>query len=195
MTNPLETTVSEALQKIIVTLADEGVPVRSIARVTKVPSVEVREILEYAMQSGAILQIPRDDWPVNSTRQSRHPELGRIATLDDDIIRLNVVRFFRVTQQQASLLITLLKRREVTRQMLHTVIESRRPEPKTETDQKIVDVVICKLRKRLKEFGLTISTVWSCGYLMPPADREKALKMLNDFMGSQDGIKVEDPVK
>ena len=38
-----------------------------------------------------------------------------------------------------------------------------------EPEIKIIDVFICKLRKKLKPFGLDIETVWGRGYLMTPA--------------------------
>jgi hypothetical protein len=177
-----------------VRLADEGVPVRAIARGLKVPSEELRENLLDAVAAGTLLELPRDDWPPNIPRDKRLPGLDKIMPLDNELVLLNVVRRFKVTQQQASLLLVLIKRREVTRKMLHDVIESRRPQPKVETDQKIVDVVICKLRKRLETFGLRIQTVWSCGYLMPAEDRAKALKLLNEFLDSPLAIVPEEPV-
>lgn len=40
------------------------------------------------------------------------------------------------------------------------------PEPK------IVDVFICKIRKKLVVYGISIETVWGWGYRMPKRDRE-----------------------
>jgi DNA-binding response OmpR family regulator len=190
---PPPPTTQEVLARVQVRLAGEGVPVRAIARATKTPSEEVREVLEDAHLTGVILQLPRDDWPPAQSNGDRAPEVRRTPVVDDDIVRLNVVRLFKVTQQQASLLLVLIKRREVTRKMLHAVIEGRRPHPKVETDQKIVDVVICKLRKKLEPFDLRISTVWSCGYLMSPEDRARALALLREFMDAPDAVRVEEP--
>lgn len=176
---------------LAVRLAYEGVPVRAIARATEIASPIVREALDGAIAAGTITQMPRDDWSPQITREDRIPEYARVG-IDDALLTLNVVRLFGVTQQQACLLLVLIKRREVTRKMLHNVIESRRPHPKVETEPKIVDVVICKLRKKLETFGLTIETVWSCGYFMPATDRKKALKMLNDFLEEPNAIVAED---
>lgn len=44
---------------------------------------------------------------------------------------------------------------------------------KDEAEIKIVDVFICKLRKKLKPFGLEILTVWGAGYQMSPASKER----------------------
>lgn len=35
-------------------------------------------------------------------------------------------------------------------------------------DQKIVDVFICKLRKKLRPFGVGIATIWGQGYALSP---------------------------
>ncbi len=176
---------------ILTRMAIEGVPIRAIARIVQVPSAEVRMALDDALDAGTIVQLPRDDWPPQLPRERRAQEYSK-AGMDDALLILNVVRLFGVTQQQACLLLVLIKRREVTRKMLHNVIEGRRPHPKVETEPKIVDVVICKLRKRLKSFDLTIETVWSCGYFMPPADRKRALKMLNDFL--EQPVTVEEQI-
>ena len=43
-----------------------------------------------------------------------------------------------------------------------------------EPEIKIVDVVVCKLRKKLKPLALSIDTVWGSGYRMMPRVREGA---------------------
>lgn len=174
---------------ILIRMALEGIPVRAIARVLGIPSETVRPALATALRSGAIVQLPRDDWPPQAGREHRVPEYAKTG-IDNDLLILNVVRLFGVTQQQACLLLMLIKCREVTRKMLHGV--SRRPQPKAETEPKIVDVVICKLRTKLKPFGLRIETVWSCGYYMPTEDRKKALKLLTEFLEDPNAIDVEE---
>lgn len=42
---------------------------------------------------------------------------------------------------------------------------------KDEAEEKIVDVFICKIRKKLKPFGIRIRTVWGQGYALDDADR------------------------
>ena len=172
-------------------MALEGVPVRAIARILGISSEIIRFALYTSQKSGAIVQLPRDDWPPQLPREQRVPEFAK-TSIDNALLILNVVRLFGVTQQQACLLLVLIKRREVTRKMLHSVIESRRPQPKVETEPKIVDVVICKLRRKLEAFGLSIETVWSCGYYMPAEDRKKALKLLNDFLEEPNAVTADE---
>jgi two-component system cell cycle response regulator CtrA len=42
-----------------------------------------------------------------------------------------------------------------------------------EPEPKIVDVMVCKIRRKIAPFGLTIETAWGRGYVMPKASRDK----------------------
>ena len=39
-------------------------------------------------------------------------------------------------------------------------------------DKKILDVMVCKMRKKLKPYGITLSTHWGRGYYLTPADKD-----------------------
>jgi len=70
---------------------------------------------------------------------------------------------------------------------MHQIVEQRRAtriDVDDETDVKIVDVVICNLRKRLKPFAIKIDTVWGCGYHLKPAFRQRAAQMLSEFINT-----------
>jgi len=49
--------------------------------------------------------------------------------------------------------------------LLFALYQLRQEEP----ELKIIDVFICKLRKKLKPLGISIDTVWGRGYRMLPA--------------------------
>jgi DNA-binding response OmpR family regulator len=170
-----------AAASIAVRLADEGIPVRAIARATSIPSDEVYSLLRDALASGTIVELPKDDWPPGSRRSARTAFNGTPFD-DDEALKFACARFFKVTRLEAAILGVLLKRSEVTKTQLHLVIEQNRPsEGREETDPKMVDVVICHLRKKLKPHELSITTVWGIGYLMPVQDRDKAVVLLNQF--------------
>lgn len=57
-----------------------------------------------------------------------------------------------------------------TKEHLHTAL-SDKDEPDTEL--KIVDVIACKVRKKLLPFGVTFETVWGRGYRLSPDDRRR----------------------
>lgn len=170
---------------VAIRLADEGVPVRAIARAVKLPSDEVYDLLRDALAAGSIVEIPKDDWPPGSARTGRTAFNG--TPLDtDDSLKLACARVFRTTRMESAILAVMLKRNEVTKNQLHVVIEQNRAtEGRDETDPKMVDVVICHLRKKLRKFDLKIETVWGIGYLIPVSDRERATALL---CGSQQAV-------
>ncbi|MEO0449078.1 MAG: helix-turn-helix domain-containing protein [Pseudomonadota bacterium] len=65
------------------------------------------------------------------------------------------------------------------------LLEARRQDSLSMNDGvkiKIVDVIICKIRKKLKPYGIEIKTIWGCGYQMEKdsADRFYELTYAED---------------
>lgn len=84
---------------------------------------------------------------------------------------------FQVTGQEGNILGMLLKHDICSKQMLHTAISLNKYSMDDETDIKIVDVMICKLRKKLEPFEFKIETRWGFGYYMPSEDRKEIQDM------------------
>lgn len=162
---------------VAVALADEGIPVRAIARALHVPSSDLYELLKEAIAAGTIVELPKDDWPPGTTRQQRSISNG---VPPDDAVKCACARFFKCSPLEAVMLAAMLKRNEVTKQQLHHIIEQNRPgDPAREqTDIKMVDVMICKLRKKLKPHKIEVETMWGTGYLISAPDRAHGLKLL-----------------
>jgi len=177
-----EEPLNPVVASIAVRLADEGVPVRAIARAIKHASEDVRDALHLAIDCGQIVCMPRDDWPVNVLRDHRIPDALGKPKLDEEKTIFNIARLFKVTKLQAALFAVLIKRTEVIKNTLHQVIEGRRKPNKEDTDPKMVDVVVCHLRKRLVPFGIEIETQWASGYYMTPDMRKKATLLLDNFV-------------
>jgi hypothetical protein len=171
-----------AILSVVTQLADEGVPVRAIARSTNLPYGDILEHLQSAVSAGQILQIPKSDWPIGKgqNRETREPQYPP----NSDISEVTLMHLFKVTKLQCSLLSPLLQRKEVTRTAMHEIIEKRRKPGSPPTEEKLVDVVICNLRKKLKPFGLEIKTIWSQGYYMTPDTRRSAHEQIAEH--SQD---------
>jgi hypothetical protein len=168
-----------------------------MARALKQTTDAVRETVQEAIANGRIVQMPKDDWPVGQSRDDRTPTFIRQNRMDDESLIFSCIRLFHVTRLQASLLAVLIVRNEVSKDTMHQIIESRRTPGKEETDPKMVDVVICHLRKRLKPFNLKINTLWACGYYMEPPQRKTILEMVNKYVlgkATQDDLKRDDSV-
>lgn len=173
--------IDPALATIAVRLADEGIPVGAIARGLKVPSSDLYNHLNLALVDGKIIELPKSDWPAGSSRAQRAIFAGTILD-NEDIVRSLCIRLFKVTRQQGAVLAIMLKRLELTKAQIHTILQENRPSISREpTDQKMVDVVIFHIRKKIKPHGLGIETVWGTGYLITPKHREAAIKLLEEF--------------
>jgi hypothetical protein len=165
---------------VAVRLADEGIPVLAIARATKLPSTDIYQALRTAVAQGFILEMPRDDWPPGSKRADRLALAGTPLENEEDL-KCACTRYFKTSPLEAAMLGLMLKRDEVTKVQLHAVIEANRPPGKEITEIKMVDVMICKLRKKLAVHAVSIATMWGVGYFISRADREKAIKVLLDL--------------
>lgn len=166
---------------IAVLLADEGVPVRAIARSVRIPGEDVYEILKTAVAEGRLIEIPRDDWPVGGRRE-RSPAERVVLALDDTMLQMTCSSLFKLTRLQAAVFATIIRRPSVTKEQLHRAIENNRDANQEPTDQKMVDVVICHIRKKIKAYALTVETVWGVGYSMKLATRDRALELIEAFM-------------
>lgn len=168
------------LTTVAVRLADEGIPVRAIARATHIPSDEVYATLRFAIANGSIVAMPKDDWPPGSSRGNRSV-LNGTPLEHEHALKCACASYFKASPLEAAMLAVMLKRNEVTKEQLHSVIEQNRPTAgKEETDLKMVDVMICKLRKKLKPYDLEIKTLWGMGYLISAEHRELATRLLLD---------------
>ena len=170
--------IDPVLAPIAVRLADEGIPVRAIARGLHIPSADLYNHLNDALIEGRLIELPRDDWPAGTARAARAIFAGTILD-NEETVKSLCVRLFNATRQQAAVIAVMLKRPEMTKEQIHTILQENRPSASREpTDQKMVDVVIYHIRKKLKPFNITIETVWGTGYLISPKHRELTIKLL-----------------
>lgn len=73
----------------------------------------------------------------------------------------------RLTGKECALLGILMKRDTCTKQQIMSGLYAIGPDEEPEV--KIVDVFVCKMRKKLKPFGIEVDTVWGQGYRLTPA--------------------------
>lgn len=75
----------------------------------------------------------------------------------------NVQAAFDISETLAQLLIMLADGKPRNKERLHAGLYYRRPEI-DEPEVKIMDTLVCKLRKHVEPFGIEIATVWGSGY-------------------------------
>jgi DNA-binding response OmpR family regulator len=151
---------------IAVRLADEGVPLRAIARATKIASEDLRSALRTAKDTGRLLELPREDWPVGFPRDQRALQLSRMVTENREAFTFAVKDLFGLTRTQIALLLALIQHPSVPKDRVST-----RP-------SNVVEVHVSHLRKRLAPFGINVATCWGYGYQLPADDRRKAMDLI-----------------
>ena len=75
-----------------------------------------------------------------------------------------------LTRSEATMVLALSTRQQCSKDMLMQALYSGGVDEGAKP--KIVDVFICKIRKKLKPFGVDIATIWGLGYALDPATRE-----------------------
>lgn len=175
--------VAPVFGMIAIRLANEGIPVNVIARGLEVPAADVRLSLDEALASGRIAEMPAVDWPPTARRADHLPP--HIAAARDADLVTAFMRVFKLTKLMANFMLVMLKREQVDKTTLHRVIESmrasraNRPDSAEETNPKMVDVMICNLRKKLRPFGVEIETLWGRGYSLESPMRQRILDILD----------------
>ncbi len=185
---PYECDLPIGLVEVAKRLAHERVPLRAIARAFNFASSKIRDTLQDAVEVGTVAEMPPEDW------QQKGPSGGKRPLEGEDLIAA-CTRFFKITPLQGAFMAALLVKPDVKKETLHTISEQRRRpssrDRRDEADPKMVDVVICNLRKRLKPYVQSVGkdpeeykfirTSWGEGYYIEAADRDAALVKLAEY--------------
>jgi two-component system, cell cycle response regulator CtrA len=121
-----------------------------------------------------------DDVPPRPWPQERNALMDRIDQLETELgIRADIPPMIGVPRNMGRLLAMLLKREVVTREGALLAIYSGMPNTwDKEPDPKIIDVFICKLRTRLKKYGIKVSCKWGLGYFMDGENKKKLRELI-----------------
>ena len=111
---------------------------------------------------------------LRAVQQENEMLRARIDQLEEALgVRLPTPVEWGLTGSEARVFGLFRARELVTRDAIMAVLY--RDAGKDEPEQKITDVFICKIRRKLKPFAIEIKTVWGQGYALP-ADTRKLLK-------------------
>jgi hypothetical protein len=160
-----------SLDTIAVAMADEGVPLRAIARVTKISSEILRERLRAAKDIGSLVELPRDDWPPGFPRDQRALQLSRLAARSRPELSATMQRVFGLPPTEVLLFPGLLQHDYLNKNCVSGMAA------------KTVDVHICQLRARLKPHRIAIETIWGTGYRLEAAGRRRAMDLILQATG------------
>jgi two-component system, cell cycle response regulator CtrA len=119
----------------------------------------------------------RDDL-VLSLEEENERLRERVRLLEEMIgIRIEVPLIFGLSGSEARMFGILFKREMVTKAQAMDVLYSDRADT-FEPEIKIVDVFVCKMRKKLARFDIIVETVWGRGYRMPAGSKALANALL-----------------
>ena len=84
---------------------------------------------------------------------------------------VKIIELAKLTYNERMLLGLLMRLHRATKDQMMTMLYADRPDE--EPDSKILDVMICKMRKKLRPHGVEIRTIHGAGYELTPTSREK----------------------
>lgn len=120
--------------------------------------------------------VPDDrEWP-----KGCEPLLDRIELLERELgMKVDLPPEFGIPRNMSALLTMLLKREIITREGALLAIYSGMPNTwDKEPDPKIIDVFVCKLRVRLRKYGVRVSCKWGLGYYIDGANKRKLRELI-----------------
>lgn len=95
----------------------------------------------------------------------------RIAVLESELMETRSLPIeWRLTPQECRVFGVLVNRELATKSAIMTALYHDRAD---EAEEKIVDVFICKMRKKITPFDIEIRTVWGQGYSLDPELRAR----------------------
>lgn len=150
----------QEVDHVVIRLLAEGVPVRALSRALIMPLGDVQQIASNAQTAGQLMQKPMDDWQPGPPPPDKPYDTQEV---DGLAVQLGRTGF---TPAESKMLALLATYGFVDRSTLHRSIH-------TQAENKIVDVYICKIRRKLSIHGtpVTIETQWGTGYWMDEASR------------------------
>jgi DNA-binding response OmpR family regulator len=90
--------------------------------------------------------------------------------------------WLRLTGHEAKLFGLLMEREAVTKSGAMDVLYGLRPDGDA-AEEKIIDVFICKMRKKLEAWSIEIETNWGQGYFMTAATKKAVRELIDSHRG------------
>jgi hypothetical protein len=153
----------EAVVEIIITrAAREGIPINVLARILGYRREKLTRHIKQAFNEGKIFQIPPDDWPENDALLAPSSEVIYRGYADQDVAKACNVFGLRIGE--GCILVALMRRHGQffsSKELFRSAAKDR-----DRTGGNLVSVTICRLRKKLRPFGIMVSRKTGAGYMI-----------------------------
>jgi len=143
-------------------MAREAIPSSVISRVVCVSQTQLKDLFLDAVEAGQLQGLPPETWPGLGGLSRRLPCRAQITLghLDEDVA--DIAALYGLTMSEACVLTYLVKRAGVVVGK-GALLDAVALDPE-DCCLKLVDVYLCKLRRKLDPHGVQVETVWGIGY-------------------------------
>lgn len=167
---------SHKTEDIVTVFARQGISIATMARAMAIPSDRVEGMCrrahaadELQMMPPATPDDPRHALLVELTNLRAQLDIAQ-ATIHEmtDAKEVGVDTYTgvaRLTRKEAVVVAAIAKYGRATKSAIYHALYGDMDEPR---EPKIVDVFVCKVRKKLRTVGVEIDTIWGTGYTMSP---------------------------
>jgi len=171
---------------VVLAFARYGIPVSTISKALVVPESAVHAICLRGIREGDLIMMPQEH---NELRGDYLREVTKLREQVEDLqerIRdlsqkqggdyKDFQGIAGLTDHEARIVAALVVAGRMTKERLYyaaygTKAENEQPEPK------IIDVFVCKVRKKLARLNVEIKTLWGTGYEMSREHRNTMLQL------------------
>jgi hypothetical protein len=153
------------IEMIIIRSAQENIPIKVMSRILGYPESKLKQYIETAIENGKLEEPPPDDWPHLRGISQSLPSNELIFYGHHNCDVSDACDEFDLTVGEGCLLMCLVKRagQFCSAEML-LAATAREPD---KVSGNLVQTHICRLRKKMKPFGVGFVMRRWCGYMMP----------------------------
>lgn len=184
---------------IVTVFARQGIALSTIARAMAIPVERVDGMCRRAHENDELQMIP--PMKPDDTRHALLSEVTNLrAQLDDAQAQIRSMNERRetssdvytyvggLTRKEAEIVAAIVRYGRATKASLYHSLYGG-TDAEEQREPKIIDVYVCKIRKKLRPLGVAIGTQWGVGYTMEPDD----IARLNELAGLSNLPVVESP--
>jgi hypothetical protein len=169
-------------EDVVTVFARQGIAISTIARAMAIPVDRVHGMCRRAIEASELQMMPPAT--PDDPRHALLSELTNLrAQLDDaqqevrsftDAKEVGIDTYTgiaKMTRKEAAVVAAIARYGRATKPAIYHALYGGLGDD-DQREPKIVDVFVCKVRKKLLPFGISIGTIWGTGYSMAPADVE-----------------------
>lgn len=165
---------SHSTSDVVTVFARQGIAISTIARAMAIPAERVKGMCERAHEADELQMMPpaTPDDPRHALLVELTNLRAQLDNAQEEIRNMTCARAVgigqfigvaKLTKSEAAVVAAIVKTGRVNKTGIYHALYGGLDDPR---EPKIVDVLVCKARKKLKRHGIEIGTLWGTGYAM-----------------------------